>query len=303
MHKFSSAAIQALKEALVHIYWRKKDLRSFVYHTIDNKSIVATIDWANNTKHESVSVLIDRMTKRPDLYENDLLNLFDAAMHFDDFSHLEYWDEADKKIQRAEKAVEALRQHASGYFSLKEEKQRAAERRKAYEALISERLSREQKIGELRNDFYEISAEQNAQKRGYLFERFLNELFQLFDLEPKGSFKLTGEQIDGAFTFEHQDYLLEAKWQQEPTQAGDLYDFGGKIAGKLKVALGLFISFNGFSSESLEVDSPVVKSMILMDGADLMAVLDQRIGLTEMLFRKRRHAVEKGEIFLPFAKF
>lgn len=303
MHKFSSAAIQALKEALVHIYWRKKDLRSFVYHTIDNKSIVATIDWANNTKHESVSVLIDRMTQRLDLYENDLLKLFDATMHFDDFSHLEYWDEAEKKIQRAKKAVGALRQHASGYFSLKEEKQRAAERRKAYEALISERLSREQKIGELRNDFYEISAEQNAQKRGYLFERFLNELFQLFDLEPKESFKLTGEQIDGAFTFEHQDYLLEAKWQQEPTQAGDLYDFGGKISGKLKVALGLFISFNGFSSESLEVDSPVIKSMILMDGADLMAVLDQRIGLTEMLFRKRRHAVEKGEMFLPFSKF
>lgn len=303
MHKFSSAAIQALKEALVHIYWRKKDLRSFVYHTINNKSIVATIDWANNTKHESVSVLIDRMAKRLDLYENDLLKLFDAVMHFDDFSHLEYWDEAEKKIQRAKKAVEALRQHASGYFSLKEEKQRADERRKAYEALISERLSREQKIGELRNDFYEISAEQNTQKRGYLFERFLNELFQLFDLEPKESFKLTGEQIDGAFTFEHQDYLLEAKWQQEPTQAGDLYDFGGKISGKLKVALGLFISFNGFSSESLEVDSPVVKSMILMDGADLMAVLDQRIGLTEMLFRKRRHAAEKGEIFLPFAKF
>jgi len=303
MRKFSSAAIQALKEALVHIYWRKKDLRSFVYHTIDNKPIVATIDWENNTKHESMSVLIDRMTQRLDLYEDDLLKLFDATMHFDDFSHLEYWDEAEKKIQRAKKAVEALRRHASGYFSLKEEKQRAAERRKAYEALISERLSREQKIGELRNDFYEISTEQNAQKRGYLFERFLNELFQLFDLESKGSFKLTGEQIDGAFTFEHQDYLLEAKWQQEPTRDGDLYDFGGKISGKLKVALGLFISFNGFSSESLEVDSPVVKSMILMDGADLTAVLDRRIGLTEMLFRKRRHAAEKGEVFLPFAKF
>jgi restriction endonuclease Mrr len=303
MHEFSSVAIQALKEALTHIYWRKKDLRSFVYHAIDNKPIVAAIDWTNNTKRESVSVMVDRMTQRLDIYENDLLKLFDATMHFDDFSHLEYWDEAERKIQRAKKAVEAVRQHSSGYFSLKEEKQRADERRKAHEALIRERLSREQKIGELRNDFYEIATEQNAQRRGYLFERFLNELFQLFDLEPKGSFKLTGEQIDGAFTFEHQDYLLEAKWQQGPTQAGDLYDFGGKISGKLKVALGLFISFNGFSSESLEVNSPVIKSMILMDGADLMAVLDQRIGLTEMLFRKRRHAVEKGEIFLPFSRF
>jgi len=303
MRKFSSAAIQALKEALAHIYWRKRDLRSFIHHTIDNKAIVATIDWENNTKYESVSVLIDRMAQRHDLYEDDLLKLFDATMHFDDFSHLEFWDEAEKKIERARNSVEALRQHASGYFSLREEKERAAQRRKAYEALINEQLSVEQKTAELRNDFFAISAEQNAQKRGYLFERFLNELFQLFDLEPKGSFKLTGEQIDGAFTFQHQDYLLEAKWQQEPAQPKDLYSFGGKISGKLKVTLGLFISFNGFSPDSLKVESPVLKSMILMDGADLMAVLERRIRLDQMLFRKRRHAAEKGEIFLPYSSF
>ena len=85
-----------------------------------------------------------------------------------------------------------------------------------------------------------------------------------------------------------------------PTRAGDLYDFGGRISGKLKVTLGLFISFNGFSSGSLEVDSRVIKSMILMDGPDLMAVLDRRIGPTEMLFRKASLAAEKGERLLPY---
>ena len=297
MQEFTASAIQALKEALTHIYWRKKDLRSFIYHSIENKPIVATIDWENNMKHESVSILIDRMMQRSDLYQDDLLRLFDQVMHFNNFSHLERWDEPEKKITRAKNAVKALRQNASGYFSIKEEKDRAAQRRKAHEALMSERLSREQKIGELRNDFFEISIEQNPQKRGYLFEKFLNELFQLFDLEPKESFKVLGEQIDGAFTFDHQDYLMEARWRKEPTQPGDLRDFAGKISDKLKVALGLFVSFNGFSSESLQIDSPALKSMILMDGADIMAVLDRRIGLTDMLFRKRRHAAEKGEIF------
>ncbi len=303
MQKFSPNAIQALKEALTSIYWRRRDIRSYIYHTIDNKALVATIDWDNNAKYESVSILIDRMTQRPDLYESDLLKLFNATMHFDDFSHLQFWEDAEKKIEKAKNAVKGLRQHASGYFSLKEEKGRAAERKRAHEALINEKLSRDQKIAELRNDFYNISTEKDAHRRGYLFERFLNELFQLFDLEPKESYKITGEQIDGAFTFEHQDYLLEAKWQQELTQAKDLYDFGGKISGKLKVALGLFISFNGFSRECLEADSPLLKSMILMDGADLMAVLDLRSGLNEMLFRKRRHASEKGKIFLPFSEF
>ena len=56
-------------------------------------------------------------------------------------------------------------------------------------------------------------------------------------------------------------------------------------------------------SECTQVDSPVAKSMILMDGQNLVAVLEDRIRLIEMLLRKRRHAVEMGRIYLPFARF
>ncbi len=41
MKTFSPEAILALKEALTHIYWRRKDIKAFVYHTIENKAIVA----------------------------------------------------------------------------------------------------------------------------------------------------------------------------------------------------------------------------------------------------------------------
>lgn len=303
MKKFSPNALQALKEALTHIYWRKKDLRSFVYHTVENKGIIPTIDWENNYKHESVAQIVDRMVARDDLYNDDLLALFDAVMHMNDFSHLKQWDDPEAKVQKAVSAVNALRTHAQGYFTLKEEKERAKQRQASYKAMVGEKLSNQQKIEELKNDFFSLSVEGNPQKRGYMFEKFLNRLFLCFDLDPKDSFKITGEQIDGAFTFESQDYLLEAKWQKDPIQAGDLYDFGGKIAGKFKIALGLFISINGFSSESTQVDSPVVKSMILMDGADLMAVLENRISFKDMLFRKRRHAAEKGEIYFPYQNF
>lgn len=303
MKKFSPNAIQALKEALTHIYWRKKDLRSFVYHTVTNKAIVPTIDWENNYKHESASQLIDRMVARLDLYNDDLLRLFDAVMHMNEFSHLKQWDDADSKIKNAVDSVNALREHAQGYFTLKEEKERAEQRKTAYQAMIEEKLNSQQKIADLRNEFFILSVEDNPQKRGYMLEKFLNELFRTFDLDPKESFKIVGEQIDGAFTFDSQDYLLEAKWQKDPIQAGELYDFGGKIDGKFKITLGLFISINGFSSESTKVNSPVVKSMILMDGVDLMAILDNRISLKDMLFRKRRHAAEKGEIYFPFQKF
>jgi hypothetical protein len=303
MKQFSPAAIQALKEALTHIYWRKKDLKSFIYHTIQNKSIVTTIDWENNVKNESVHILVDRMVARQDIYYDDLLRLFDAVMHFDDYSHLKQWDDSETKIKRAKESVAALRTHAQSYFVLQEEKERAQQRKIAHQEMMKERESFQQKVAELKQRFNSLVVEANAQRRGYLLESFLNELFVIFDLDPKESFKIVGEQIDGAFTFEGQDYLLEAKWQKDQIQAGDLYDFGGKIAGKLKSTLGLFIAINGFSSESTKVDSPVVKSMILTAGADIIAVLDNRVSLKDLIYRKRRHASETGEIMLSFRDF
>lgn len=42
--------------------------------------------------------------------------------------------------------------------------------------------------------------------------------------------------------------------------------------------------------------------MILMDGADLYAVLEGRIDLVEMLQRKYRHAVQTGETMLTVSQ-
>lgn len=300
MKKFSPNAIQALKEALTHIYWRKQDLRSFVYHTIENKVFISTIDWDNNKKAESAGILVDRMVDHPDLFEKDLLKLFDVTMHFDDFSHLKQWEDADTKIKRAKDAVAALRNHAAGYFQLKEEQEKVEARRSVFASMQKEKESFANMISVLKDDFMRLVVEPNAQKRGFAFEKFLNSLFVLFDLEPKESFRIVGEQIDGSFTFDGNDFLMEAKWQEKPIDLGDLYKFGGKIEGRLKLTLGLAVSINGFTQDYNESKSASLKTMLLMDGADLMAVLENRIDLKDMLFRKRRHASDTGDIFLKF---
>lgn len=300
MKKFSPNAIQALKEALTHIYWKKQDLRSFVYHTIENKVFISTIDWDNNKKAESVGILVDRMVQRLDLYEDDLIRLFDVTTHFDNFSHLNQWEDAEAKTKRARDAVTALRSHASGFFKLKQEQEQIDARREVFASMVKEKESFANIISVLNDEFIRLVAETNAQKRGFAFEKFLNSLFSVFDLEPKESFRIIGEQIDGSFTFDGNDFLLEAKWQKNPVDLGDLYKFGGKIEGRLKLTLGLAISINGFTQDYNESKSSVVKTMLLMDGADLIAVLENRIDLKDLLFRKRRHASDTGDIFLKF---
>ena len=300
MKQFSPSAILALKEALTHIYWKRQDLRSFVYHAVENKLFISTIDWDNCSKAESAGVLVDRMVARLDLYENDLLRIFDVVMHFDDFRHLKQWEDSETKIKKARDSVEALRKHASGYFQLKEEREKAEERKNIFSSMQKEKESFSNMVSVLRDDFMRLVVETNNQRRGFSFERFLNSLFTLFDLEPKESFRVAGEQIDGAFTFDGNDFLLEAKWQEKPVDLGDLYKFGGKIEGRLKLTLGLAVSINGFTKDYNESKSPLLKAMLLMDGEDLVAVLENRIDLKDLLFRKRRHASDTGDIFLRF---
>jgi hypothetical protein len=83
--KISVQKLLALKDALTNILWTKKGLRQFIELTLENPLIVSTIDWTENTKLESVSQIIDRMAKRQDLYQTDLLKLIQETGNFNDF--------------------------------------------------------------------------------------------------------------------------------------------------------------------------------------------------------------------------
>ena len=45
-------------------------------------------------------------------------------------------------------------------------------------------------------------------------------------------------------------YTCEAKWQQDPSPAADLYVFREKVAGKSQFTRGVFLSINGVSREA-----------------------------------------------------
>ena len=58
--------------------------------------------------------------------------------------------------------------------------------------------------------------------------------------------------------------------------------------------MGLLITVDGLTPEAI---SPEFKSIIIMDGLDLIAILDGRISLPDLLYKKRRKANETGNIF------
>jgi Restriction endonuclease len=136
------------------------------------------------------------------------------------------------------------------------------------------------------------------QKRGFAFEGFLNETFNVFRLAPRGSFRLVGEQIDGSFQLGQDVYLVEAKWENHKIGQSDLLSFSGKVEGKAQWSRGLFISYSGFTEDGLEAFARGKSTRIIcMDGFDLHCILSQGLSLAEVVNRKMRRAGETNQAF------
>ena len=134
------------------------------------------------------------------------------------------------------------------------------------------------------------------QKRGYDFEKFLKDLFNAYALEAREPFRIRGEQIDGSFQLDGATYLLEAKWQNQPTGAADLRAFHGKVEEKAAWSRGLFISYSGFSEDGLFALGRG-KKVICMDGRDIYEILSHSIPLDQVVIEKARQAASHGKIF------
>lgn len=161
-------------------------------------------------------------------------------------------------------------------------------------------------IEEIRLDYNRLSelpASSDAttkRKRGYEFEKLLNSLFALDELDPRTGYRPSGEQIDGSIYFDGRVYLLEAKWHAEPLPASTLYQFKGKVDGKLAGTIGIFISMSGYSEDA--VDALVLGkdlNIILFDRRDMDAAITRGRGFRQTLKMKIRKACEEGTIYFP----
>jgi hypothetical protein len=294
------AAINALTEALSYIYHYKSDLRAFLISALDNNPVLSQVNWSGY-KRDIASTVVTYLARDQDRHQPTLLRLMVEVSRLDDFSHLARLEAGAAKEKQAKTAVAALNKLIKPYSVLLDEEREAQKRRDELQRNSQKMQGVKAALQGLREEYYQLLGPCDPKQRGYKLENIIRTLFDIFDLDPKASFKITGEQIDGAFTFDNTDYLFEGKWHKDPIGADDLDSFGSKVSRKLDNTLGLFLSINGFTDGGITAHSKGRLLVILMDGADLMAVLEERIGLPHLLLRKRRHASQTGAIYLKAA--
>lgn len=145
--------------------------------------------------------------------------------------------------------------------------------------------------------------EPDHQKRGYALERFLNGFFEFEGLEPRGSFKLVGEQIDGSFVSRGRTHLTEAKWVKEAIAGAEFGAFMYKIDGKTADTRGLYISVNGYSPAALQgLKTKGALRFVCIDGAHLVRALSPGQNFQAILDLIWRRADETGQAYLPVSE-
>jgi hypothetical protein len=147
-------------------------------------------------------------------------------------------------------------------------------------------------------DLRSLSGGMTPQTRGRRFERWLSKFFADADLEPRSPYRPSGEEIDGSFVLDGRVYLFEAKWPASSLPASSVYEFKGKVDGKLAGTIGFYISMAGFPDDTVNALARGKDlNVILIDDEDLDAALSR--GLRWMLNEKLRAAAEQGLVFYP----
>ncbi len=150
---------------------------------------------------------------------------------------------------------------------------------------------------EIKRKLYSVTLIEKPNERGFEFEKFLNYFFEQFRLNPRPSYKIIGEQIDGSFSFNNCTYLVEAKWKKEIIGIDDLRIFSDKIISKSTFTRGLFISFSNFNDYIFQRYNNNHARFILMTVQELFILAERKMDFKELLIKKIRVLEEEGIVF------
>ena len=173
---------------------------------------------------------------------------------------------------------------------------------------VETKLEDKSKSNELRllfSMFEELSVANNPQRRGYLLQDLLSQLFLIHEIAVSGSFQRNNgaEQIDGAFSYRGWYYFIECKWTKNRAEPKELDSLLAKVNRGGRQVMGLFISIEGWSENVVPLlkQNPN-KCIILMDGYDLRCILTEAIELERLLDKKFEHLNKNSEPFLSAVK-
>ncbi len=208
----------------------------------------------------------------------------------------------DEGVKDKSSGLDALRKlqvlAKKNKIEYQEEKRLVSSKRLLAEEKNKQIQARAERLENLRKRFIEGFKADNRQAEGFSLERILQELFEIFEINYKKSYKTSTQQIDGYFNFEGFDYLVEAKWRKGTPTEQEIGGFQYKVNNKIESTRGVFISINGFRDEVVNAFDGKGANLIFMSGKELAMILEGMMDLREVLKEKIMIAAQEGRVFV-----
>lgn len=301
MKPLPAEAYDALADALAKIYWHKNAFQRYVEILLrDHSELLVGLPFSES-KRNVANELVDRLSRKERKYREFTLSLMIEVSTMQDFPNVRSAKDRPELLVAAKEAVARL---AKITKPLADENSAAEAMRLETQARRTSALAQQQeaqRLSELKQEFLVLDQATNPQQRGRDFEKLLDRLFALYEMAPRMAYSVGSDQIDGAISYDSDDYIFEAKWTKKPVERHFADSFAAKVSRAGKNGLGLFVSNSGFSSGFIETFSRGTP-FITVDGVDLFTVLDGRFRLDDLLRAKKRHANETGSCFLPVSE-
>lgn len=297
--KLSLEAWEALGEVLATRWWYKKSFEKGVRRLFqDHPELVANIAFQALTKREAVDSIISRAQSAEERCHDTLIQIMVelADTHRDSLTDYRHDDQAEQK-QAALNAIAHLKQIVAPFRKEAAQQQYLEQELRAHAEAKQRRNLFDAEHQRLLATFAALEKDPDRQKAGKELERLIADLADLYDLNPTLDYSLENEQIDGAFTFDHDGYIVEAKWLNKPVGRSEGDVFATKVRRKGRNTLGLFVAVNGFSADFKNAYREG-SCFITMNGSDLYNVLSQRVPFDDLLRAKKRHLDETGSCFM-----
>jgi hypothetical protein len=284
----------AMRDCLLKIFWSKDDIVTFFRN---NSCSAHDIKILGQYKEVHRNQIVDQMFSYLDSKADEGIAQYRSMMkslvewnHFDPY----YFDKI-KKLNRIE--AETALSHLRQLQEIRDAK--IKEQRREREKKESDLQKSKTSLTEVKEKFLRLlQGTDNIQKRGYELEKILQELAVMSSLEMTEPFRVNGEQIDGAIKYDGEHYIVEAKWQEKEAANEPVYQFAGKVEGKM-YGRGIFVSVHGFSENVVKslVQGKALRT-IFVDGADLTVTLEGLIDFKDLIDKKVKAAQTKGLIYI-----
>jgi len=292
----------SMRTCILSIFWPKKDIISFFESngcTKNDLKQVLQYEELNLNRANIIDIVFNSLSRRTDGGLGQFRTILKALIEWNSYDP--YYFDKLKKLDKSE-AIRNIN-HLKQLQEIRDAK--IIQQKKEREKKLKETVGKNNSLENLKKQYInlyqgvdEFKKPISLQKRGYLFEGLLKELLIIESINVSDPIKLMGEQIDGTIKYDGENYILEAKWHDALTASNALYHFAYKVEGKL-YGRGIFLSVNGFSEDSVKalVNGKSLNT-ILIDGADLILVMEGLYSLKELLNHKIKAAQTMGRIYV-----